>query len=75
MSSEELNSLMGCLSITAFFGRVNEEESAAPMLVCDVYEVLSSHRPVARRQQKISPSPKRKQPTEGNADSKYKHRL
>ncbi|PSN35089.1 hypothetical protein C0J52_22705 [Blattella germanica] len=33
---------------TAFIGRVNEEESAASMLVRDVYEVLSSHQPVIR---------------------------
>ncbi|PSN48943.1 hypothetical protein C0J52_11358 [Blattella germanica] len=68
------------------------------MLVRDVYEVLSSHRPVVRRgcwQQKFlqvqnvnrrehrqevqasaeNLSPKRKQPTEGNADSKSKHQL
>ncbi|PSN52618.1 hypothetical protein C0J52_14603 [Blattella germanica] len=38
---------------TAFIGIVNEEESAAPMLVRDVYEVLSSHRPIVRRQQKF----------------------
>ncbi|PSN36448.1 hypothetical protein C0J52_18050 [Blattella germanica] len=44
------------------------------MLVRDVYEVLSSHQE-GMLAAKISASPKRKQPTEENADSKLKDQL